>query len=160
MRMRFGFDLAGAKELEVALRALPDSLRKGVVERALVKAGEPIRDDAQARAPFVTGRLRRAINVATKLSRSQRRQRGKSKDVAEAFIGPSFFPLQEFGTGPRYHKSGKYVGQAPTQPFLRPAWEAGKDQALATLGELLWQQIEKAAKRLGRRAAKAKARIL
>ena len=27
--------------------------------------------------------------------------------------------LVEFGTGPRYHASGKYVGQMPAQPFFR-----------------------------------------
>ena len=64
--------------------------------------------------------------------------------------------IAEFGTGPRYHKkTRKFVGAMPAQPFLRPAWEQHKDQILEDFSKALWIQIEKSAKRLARRQAKA-----
>jgi len=54
--------------------------------------------------------------------------------------------MQEFGT----------VHNGP-HPFLRPAWDAEKDKVLAGLKDDLWAEIEKAAKRIARKAAKAAA---
>ena len=63
--------------------------------------------------------------------------------------------LKEFGTGPRKHKSGKSTGAMPADPFLRPAWEGGHRHALKEFSRLLWEGIEKAARRLAKRQAKA-----
>lgn len=151
--------LEGADELIAALRALPDALTRKVVEQALVKVGEPIAADASARAPRRKGKLAKSIKVGTKLTKSQKRGRAM-QGMAEAFIGTSARGpgvLQEFGTGPRRQKkTGRFTGQSPAKPFLRPAWEAGKQAALDGIGEALWQEIEKAAAHLGRKAAKAK----
>ncbi|CAN5480509.1 HK97 gp10 family phage protein [soil metagenome] len=152
--------LTGAKELEAALRALPDRITANVVQRALMKAGEPIAADARARAPVRSGRLRDRITVAKTLSKRQRRGRGKWKGAVEAFIGASparHAHLVEFGTGPRVSKkTGKSSGEMPAHPFMRPAWEAGKDKLLNDLGELLWAEIERAAKSLARRAKRVR----
>ena len=151
--------LEGADELIAALRALPDALTKKVVERALMKAAQPIAADAKSRAPRKTGKLAAKIDVSAKLSKRQRRGRD-SKGLAEAFVGASparHAALLEFGTGPRRQKkTGRDTGQGPAKPFLRPAWESGKMAALDAIGEALWTEIEKAATHLGRKAAKAK----
>lgn len=155
--MRVGMKLHGAKELEAALRALPDRLTKGVVERVLVKVGAPIADAYRANVRVRSGRLQAGIGISTRLSKRQRKGRAKSKTLSEAFVGagPSRHAhLEEFGTGPRYTESGRYTGQMPPGGSLRAAWEGGKEKALDEIGELLWQEIEKTAKRLGRKAAK------
>lgn len=35
----------------------------------------------------------------------------------------------EFGTAPRYHKSGKYVGQIAATPFFYPIWRVWRRRA-------------------------------
>ena len=66
--------------------------------------------------------------------------------------------LIEFGSGPRQHKSGKSTGHMPAFPFLRPAWDANKMAVVDLIGAELWSEIERAADRLGKKAAKAAAR--
>jgi len=63
--------------------------------------------------------------------------------------------LVEFGTGPRYQANGKYVGIMTPDPFLRPAWDANKDEVLANLATAIREEIEKALDRRVSRAIKA-----
>lgn len=158
-RGSFRMKLEGAKELEAALRELPHRLQKSTIRRALIKAGEPIVADARSRVPVESGRLQRVIQIATRLSRRQRRTRAKgaNKGQVDVYIGAAparYAHLVEFGSGPRRTKTGKSTGQMPAHPFLRPAWEAGKVKALQDFSRLLWIEIEKSAKRLAKRKAK------
>ncbi|HSH40541.1 MAG TPA: hypothetical protein VK973_00240, partial [Arenicellales bacterium] len=56
--------------------------------------------------------------------------------------------------GPRRTKSGKSTGVMPAQPFMRPAWDAGKRQALSKFERLLWKEIDKSARNLAKRQAR------
>jgi len=138
------FQIQGLKELERALRELPKATAKSAVRRALKRAGQPVADDASGRAPRDKGRLAESIVVKTTLTKRQRRRR--EKNAIEMFIGSTDRKahLLEFGT----EKMG-------AQPFLRPAWDAGKMQVLASIKTFVWEAIQKAAKRLARKAAKA-----
>lgn len=155
-------EIKGARELEAALNALgQDRLIKSTNRRALLNAAKPAVATARRLAPKDTGRMAEKIDVSSTLSRRQRRGGGYRRDpnTAHVFIGaapkgPAV--LDEFGTGPRYHKrSRKFVGQTPAQPFMRPAWEQHKTEILDDYARELWIQIEKSAKRLARRQAKA-----
>lgn len=165
MALRAGpkMKLTGARELEAALRELPKRIGKAAIKRALMKAAAPIEQDAKARAAGTKPALgERGVSVSTKLSRRQKRGRRVDKNTVEVFIGAhsarrGLAHLIEFGTGPRRHKSGKSTGSMPARPFMRPAWESGKRQALNTIGAELWTEVEKAAKRLAKRRAKAAA---
>lgn len=157
-RVTMRMELQGAKELEEALRELPKRLAKGAIRRALLKALEPIAEDARARVHRLRGFILRAIGVSTVLSRRQRKQRSTMKGDIEAYVGAAparHAHLLEFGTGPRQTKDGKSTGQARAFPFLRPAWESGKAAALALFAKLLWAEIERAATRLRKRQEKA-----
>lgn len=137
-------EVTGFKELEHALAELPKAVAKSVLRTALKKAGQPVVDAAQSLAPRDTGKLAESIEIKTSLSRRQRRRRQKAGDV-EQFIGPSTKAphghLVEFGT----------VKMAP-RPFLRPAWDANKDRVLELFAKEMWTAIEKAARRLARKA--------
>lgn len=155
-------EIVGAQELEAALNALgQDRLIKATNKRALLNAAKPAVATARRLAPKATERMANKIDVSSTLSRRQRRGGGYRSDpnVAHVFIGaaprgPAV--LDEFGTGPRYHKrTRKFVGATPAQPFMRPAWEQHKHQILDDYAAELWIQIEKSAKRLARRQAKA-----
>lgn len=162
-------DVIGAAELEAALRELAreagSRTMHAAMQRALMKAGAPVVDDARRRAQVFngTGRMASKIKISTTLSRRQRRLQGfgnRHHGTASVYIGagprgPAV--LMEFGTGPRRHKSGKSTGAAPAQPFMRPAWEAHKQQVLRDFSKLLWIEIQRAAKRAARRKARGTA---
>ena len=149
------YRIDGLRELESALKQLPRSMSKTVVRNALKKAGEPIRAAGEANAPVAAGGLKESIQLSTTLNRNQRRGRWRLKEGAEVFIGSTspLGHLVEFGTAERYRKSGASTGVMPAQPFLTQAWDATKDEALDILKIELWRQLQKAAKRLARRAA-------
>ncbi|UUP19508.1 HK97-gp10 family putative phage morphogenesis protein [Nitratireductor thuwali] len=141
----------GLRELEKALAELPKATGKNVLRRTGRKALEPMRDDARAKAPKEEGHLEGSINIGTKLTRRQAKLHRKmfknDKAAVELFMGPNDPAAvpQEFGWED---------GQA--QPYMRPAWDANKSGALDIIKNEMWAEIEKAAKRLARKAAKAK----
>ncbi len=156
--MKTTVKVEGLKELEAALSELPKSTAKAVLRRTLKKAGEPIAASARALAPDDpnTGGndLKSSIAVSTKLSP---RQKGVHKKMfkddrasVEMFVGAG--PLsqatqQEFGN----------VNHGP-QSFMRPAWDGKQNEALNIIKSEMWNEIEAAAKRLARKAARLAAR--
>lgn len=139
--------IEGLAELQDALRELPDATSRNVLRRVAKLVLTPIADRAKQLAPVAEGKLIASIKVGDKLSRRQKSQfqREDPSDVV-MFVGAGALPqahMMEFGTV-----------DVAARPFLRPAWDQGKDTLLATLKDTLWQEIEKAAKRAARKAAK------
>jgi HK97 gp10 family phage protein len=166
MKIEMTLDVEGLKDLEAALVELGDEkVRKASARRALVKAAKPLLDDMKQNAPVARGHLERGIrigspgNVGAQAFASVLQSGGsrddavaamrdvrRSKSGVEIAIGPGRHPqaiFQEFGT--EHH--------AP-QPFVRPAWEGGKDKALGDIKKELWADIEKTAKRAANKAAR------
>ena len=140
----------GLRELEAALKELPRSTGKAALRRALKKAAKPIADAAAARAPVDEGHLRDSIGVGTKLTRRQRSLHRKmfrnDRAAVEMFVGAGGLAqaiTQEFGTF-----------KEPPQPFMRPAWDAGKNALLDGIKDDLWGEIQKAAQRHARKMAR------
>lgn len=137
----------GLSELKDALHELPKATAKNVMKRVLVKRGQPIAQHASSLARQKTGALKISFKVGTKLSRRQKAAHSKEgPDEVEVFIGPS--PLvqaitEEFGTS-----------KQAAHPMLRPAWDSGKLAVLEGIGKDIWEEIEKAAARLARKAAR------
>lgn len=137
----------GLDELQIALRELPDATARNVLRRVAKKVLAPVADRARLLAPVDQGRLVRSIVVGDKLSRRQKSQfqRADPNDVV-MFVGAGAVPqahMMEFGT----------VDIEP-QPFMRPAWDSEKEGVLEAIKGELWTQIEKAARRQERKAAK------
>jgi HK97 gp10 family phage protein len=138
----------GLAALDAKLGELGLSTGKNVLRRTGRYALEVMDEAWRARAPRLTGQLEESGGVGSKLTRSQRKARERESFV-EVFAGPGPNPQaiqQEFGN----------VNQ-PAQPFMRPAWDATKDQVLERVKEGLGAEIDKAAKRQARKAAKAAA---
>lgn len=155
----------GLRELDKALSELPKATGRNVLRRAGRKALEPIVEDARGMAPSDTGRLREEMTVSTRLSKRQaalhRKMVKDSKASIEMFAGAGYSRvahLLEFGTAQRFHKSGKSTGAVSPRPFMRPAWDAGKEKVLETFKTELWTEISKAAARLARKAARLAAK--
>lgn len=142
--------LAGLRELDKALSALPKTTGKAVLRRVLKKAAQPVADAAESMAPREEGFLAGSIGVSTKLTSRQRSQHRKmfrnDKASVEMFVGAGGLPQahnQEFGNelhGP--------------QPFMRPAWDGHKMQVLDSIKADLSEEITRAAARLAKKAAK------
>lgn len=144
--------IEGLKEVQDALHDLPSkATAKNIMKRVLLRRAEPIAETARQLAPYDEGHLRPSIHVSDRLTRRQRKQHKKDhKDLVEVFVGPGTDPaahLQEFGT--KHHGA---------QPFMRPAFDQHKTSVLDGIKDDLWQEIEKAAARLARKAAKAAAK--
>lgn len=151
--MTASLKISGFKEIDELLQSMPRQLAGQGVTAGLRRALQPVAAAARSYAP---GSLDTRIRIAPTIKAGQQAQSiekpGKGKRVM--FVGSTapHAHLVEFGTGPRYHKSGKYVGIMPPDPFLRPAWDANKDKVLATLSEAIKEEIAKA---IGRRVKKA-----
>lgn len=142
--------IEGLRELDRALGELPKAAGKGVLRRVLKEAGEPIARAARDRAPKLELHLTESVDVGTKLTKRQARLHRKEfrndKASAEVFVGPNdpSAVQQEFGNE-----------RHDPQPFMRPAWDATKRQALHIIEHLLWTEIDKSAQRLARKRARA-----
>jgi HK97 gp10 family phage protein len=122
--------------------------QKNILVRTLKKAAKPIDDQASALAPRDTGKLEISVITGTQLTRRQRSSAYKAGKlgVAEVHVGTALSRglFQEFGTY-----------KMPASPFMRPAWDANKEQALSIIGTELWVEIRKAGERAARKRAKA-----
>ncbi len=117
---KFKIVITGIEELQVninkLLEEMKDATGQGVEESAELLA-EIIRSNAPE-GP--TGRLRRSVTT--------KRLPDKWGYPPTTMVGLDYnvAPHQhivEFGTGPRYHKSGKSVGAMPANPFFRKSLE-------------------------------------
>jgi len=142
----FAFDI-DFRELDKMLVQLPRAMSKSVLRNALKKAAKPIKDAGASAAP---GSIGKSFKIATQ----RKGRRVRAKKSVFVFVGPTepHSHLAEHGTGPRYHASGKYVGEMPPNPFLRPAWDANKGQSLDILKKEIEAELLKAVKRLRTRA--------
>jgi len=90
------------------------------LQDALEKAAEPIKDEAQLRAPMRTGTPRGGAVKATIAVRPVKRAPAHKPAVE---IGPA--EKLWYGIFPEYG-----TAQMPAQPFLRPALDTKQEQAL------------------------------
>lgn len=163
---------SGFRALDQALAELPKSTARAVLIRTLKKAGQPIAEEASRLAPVDTGKLRDRIIVSARLknkvggaefaaamraglgkaaavSAMRQARRDANGSFAEMFVGPArgvlaYASLVEFGTV-----------KNPPKPFMRPAWDSNKRQALDIIRRELGNEIIMAAKRLARSKSKS-----
>lgn len=145
--------LEGLRDLEKALGELPRATGKNVLRRVALARLEPMAKVAQAAAPIWSGQLQANVIVSLrqKTGRALRRFRD-GKATVTAFMGPDRKTvvqgiMQEFGT--------KHHGP---QPFMRPAWDAGKDALVDGIADDLKSEIDRAAARAARKQARLIAR--
>jgi HK97 gp10 family phage protein len=160
----------GLKELDLALAQLPKSIQKATLRRTLMKAGQPMAETARNLAPVDDGQLRKSITVSTKLKnpvgksefaaamraglgmaaarsalRGARRAARAAGQVAfvEMYVGPS-------SAAPHAHFLEFGTSKMPPKPYMRPAFDSEKDNALAIIRRELGNEIIASARRIGR----------
>lgn len=131
--------VSGLKEVEKSLRQLEKvATRRTVARNALKSGGQVLIDRARSLVPVDEGELKSSLSVSTKLSKRQRKKH-KKRDQIEVFAGAgphSKATMQEYGN--RNHKA---------QPFMRPAFDGTKRQALTVITGSLRLNLAKALKR-------------
>lgn len=171
--MKFAF--TGGKELAAALGELKDrATSRRVADRALRKAAEPIRDRAVELAPDApeTGSfnyLKASIKIGRAL-RSEQRSANQGQMVT-TFIGIDPDVLKPKVSKTKKGKRGQALlagggvaaysifvetgrsDRAP-HPYMRPAFEEKRGEALDRLADDLRTEIEKTAARAARKAAR------
>ncbi|MFV1530610.1 hypothetical protein [Phaeobacter sp. JH209A] len=145
------FKIEGLKEIDSALAALPRATSKAVVRRALKKELAPVADMANGLWP---GADDGAFAVSAKLKKGQQGPEA-GPNAVNMFVGSTpaapHAHLLEWGTEPRYHKSGKYVGAVPPDPMLTPSWDAHKGNIIEGLAASIRQEIEATIRRRANR---------
>lgn len=128
----------GGAELEAAFRELPFSIAKTATANAIKSLAAPMVDDMKAAAPKHTG------EGAASIAASVTDVPGQLVTVA---VGPDrdhfYMAFIEWGTA-----------RQPARPFMRPAWDRNKEQALVTFNDELITAVERAAERRARRLAR------
>lgn len=138
--------LLGVPELHRALKDFDVSVHKKVIRYAVRQAAKPVLDAARRLVPVRTGALKRSLRI-----RALRRQRKRTSIGVQVVTGRDFFKgdtyyggMVEFGT--RH--------MAP-RPFLRPARDQAKDQAIAAFRSALLPGLQREIERLEKKARKA-----
>ena len=141
--MKATYKLQGTQALSKALEEIQKTARDRIVQESMMKALEPVRDDASALAPQMTGGLARSIGIGWKLTRSAFAKSQKLSAV-EVYVGPSpdlnkrirHGVLMEFGTW-----------KMRPRPFMRPAFARNVETVLRILQNQMWLKIKLVANR-------------
>jgi len=153
----FAYKLEGLEELDNLLKQLPQAMEKAVLRAALKKAVKPIQVEARNNIPSRLVFLKESIQISTTLNKNQRRGRSKHRGEVAVYVGSTsaVAHLYEWGTAERFRKGSRgATGKIEALPFMTPAWDRKKDEALAILGTEIWNQLVKKARSLRKRAEK------
>lgn len=143
-------NLIGFAEMAKRLRDLGPKVGRKHLRAATSKGAAVIRKKARELAPVDTGEMRKDIqqkrdktsgdNIASYsvYTRSGKRSRlsGKARNVDKDSF---YWKFQEFGTA-----------KMPAQPFMRPAFESEKENAVDEIGAELDKRIQKEAADMAR----------
>lgn len=158
--------VSGFKELDKVLGQLPKATGKKTLERVLLRSAAPMQETAEGlaarRDPGASvrtfkvkggakkvrrvGTLEHLTQIGTRLTKNQARMKRKEgKDFAEVYVGTrdKIGLLIEEGTK-----------DAAPQPFMRPAWDQHKQEALTSIQQDMGEEIMATAARAARRGAR------
>lgn len=139
--------VAGLRELSLALKELDGRVQKRIARSATAAGARVIAKEAKARVRVDSGNVKKNIRTAN-LKPDQPglqesvvgvRVKGKTKDSA------FYWTYLEFGT----------VKMAP-KPFIRPAFETKKHEAVEAIKDRLSKRIDAEAKKIGATTGKAR----
>ena len=152
----------GLKELQAALKELPERIARNVLRGSVNAGATVIRKEAQARAPVSVGPKRQGQSPPGTLKRAlyQKQIRELSSLVKQTFI-------VSVRKGKQYRNQGKKgnlsqdayyarfvefgTAKMAARPFLRPAFEARKTDAVAAIKAYLERRIPEEVTKLPRR---------
>jgi HK97 gp10 family phage protein len=153
------FEVLGLKELDDALKNLPEYLQKRAMKEAFIAGGQIIQQTAVALAP------RRRGNLAAAIELKFIPDMGNGQGGVAIYVNKKkawYGRLEEFGTAPHvirvrrgkalkigstYVKEVQHPGAA-AKPFMRPAFDTKKQEAVNVIALTLRKFIERYAKQV------------
>lgn len=169
--MEVKVDIKGGKDIQNALRQLPGRVAGKALRQALAFSGRPIRDEARQilrgagysrrtwMGPMI--KTQRNPNPFTALVKVGYKSSAKHLYFLENGAAPHVIPNPErkpkgFKVGGEWHIWGEgeidHKGiRKNFRPWLRPAFDSKKDDALRLFSSEIWERINNEAKRLRRR---------
>ncbi len=147
--------LSGINDIIRALRKLSDKVEKKIARKAVRAGTKLIAAEIKTRAPQDTGILKRSVSV-----RAARRRRRGVISMNAIFNMRKYPQLVSFSAGSRTNLSSrKFEGKRyfypaaleygtskmKARPFVRPAWDSKKNQALAVVLGGIREGIEREA---------------
>lgn len=146
---RTEFRVEGLRELEENLERISKAQGKSASRKAMKAALKPTLDLAKRLVPVNEGELKKSLRITDKLNKRQSKRNRKQRGDLQMFVGAHtpYAHLQEFGT--KHHGA---------KPFMRPAWEATKNQVMDIVKVKLWENIQKQIQKNEARAASRAAR--
>lgn len=166
MPIGINWKVEGLRELGEALEGLTEAVRKRIMRRALRRAAEPVEATAKALAPVLkkpdprrrAGTLRNAIRTAVMFTANPYEAAVKvgvkrlGRKKVSAFKTASGKSSTDNPDDPFYaHAVEKGGGNAPADPFLRPALFAHRENSVNLIRSTLKTEIEAEAKRQAQR---------
>jgi HK97 gp10 family phage protein len=158
----FEMKIEGLKQLDNALKKLPLELQKKFLRAAVATSSNVIRKEVLARAPVRTGKLKNNVYRAYSKDKSDS---GKATYVVGVRMGrktryKNNAKNRRLGrTGQTYQKDGeafywKFIEfgtkNFAAQPFIRPAFEAKKTEAINAIKLSLQKSIKKLERQFNR----------
>lgn len=132
MANQFEIKITGIKALRVAFTRIGDDVKKRILRKAVRKAAAPILAAAKELVPVRTGLLKRSLGI---------RVTGRGPLAVNAAIGTSgrafYAHLVEFG------HAIKGGGSVPSQPFIRPAYDANWIRAVSVANDTFTRELIK-----------------
>ena len=159
--------IAGLDTFAQALKLLPHNISRRVLRGAVAAAGKVIRDEAKARAPVHSGPVAKGhpppgtLKRAIALGRSNRLSK-PGKEVYHVFVRNSAIAGSK---GKKIIAGGKFdayywryvefgTSRMAARPFLRPAFEVKKEEAIGAITEYIANRFPQEAAQLGWRYIK------
>lgn len=146
--------ITGLKELQMALKDLPNNIAKNVLRGSVNAGASVIKKEAAARAPVYTGSVSQGHPPPGTLKRSVYQK--AIKELSNLTKQTFFVGVRK---GKKYQKQGKKgnlsqdafyarfvefgTSKMPARPFMRPAFEAKKSAAVEAIKAYLTDRIPK-----------------
>lgn len=147
--MKFTVKTKGFREVEKKLSQLKEATGRNVLRKVAKGALEPMADIAARKAPEERGILAFSIAVSEGRTRRAKTNFMRIRGIQMA-MGPAT------GLGATYYASHVEFGtiDTPAQPYMRPAWDTGKMNALDYVQDNLAAEVERAIGRAARKATR------
>jgi len=122
--MDISVEIQGKEAFEKTLLALAKALPNDKVEPVMMEGAKVVAAAARGKAPRgPSGNLKKGVK-AKFLRQISSYPRSAAAAVDRKIARHAH--IIEYGTKPRYQKSGRYTGIGPAMPFFRPAVDANK----------------------------------
>lgn len=115
-----------------------------MLEDALYEGALMIQASARANVQSRSGGLARSI-VAKKFKHKRRNEPAAFVAIDYSVSRAFYAHMVEYGTAPRFHKSGKSVGAVPAQGFMRKAVDTNRYAAIAKVRSKMTEIVKAAA---------------